>query len=81
MPRSECTHGSNAYKQVRCDRCGRNYICTPGDDFYCAAEGDHCCEACLLSGAAVTELITEMDGFDGPHTLTLVRSESPAVKP
>lgn len=27
-----------------------------------------------------SELCEEMDGFDGPHLLTLVRSESPAVQ-
>lgn len=37
-----------AWKQVKCDRCGRKYRCTPSDDHYCAAEGDHCCEPCLL---------------------------------
>lgn len=39
---------SYADKPVRCDRCGREYVCTPADDFYCAAEGDHCCERCLI---------------------------------
>lgn len=38
----------NAGKQVRCDRCGREYVCTPWDDFYCTPEGDHCCEQCLI---------------------------------
>lgn len=33
---------------VKCDRCGREYVCTPSEDFYCAAEGDHCCESCLI---------------------------------
>jgi hypothetical protein len=28
-----------------------------------------------------SELCSDLDGFDGPHALTLVRSESPAVKP
>jgi len=43
---SGCDH---AFKPVRCDRCGREFVCTPWDDFYCAAEGDHCCEQCLLA--------------------------------
>jgi hypothetical protein len=38
------------WQNVHCDRCGRDYVCTPQDDFYCAAEGDHCCEPCLLGG-------------------------------
>jgi uncharacterized protein CbrC (UPF0167 family) len=42
---------NNAWKQVKCDRCGRQYQCTPSSDYYCAAEGDdHCCESCLLGG-------------------------------
>lgn len=45
-----------AYKQVQCDRCGAQYVCTPSSDFYCAAEGDHCCEPCLLRGAGVSEI-------------------------
>ncbi len=39
-----------AWKPVRCERCGRGYVCTPADDFYCTPAGDHCCEACLLGG-------------------------------
>lgn len=39
---------SFAWKPVHCDRCGRDFVCTPWDDFYCAAEGDHCCESCLI---------------------------------
>jgi hypothetical protein len=41
---------SFAYQEVTCDRCGRTYICSPSDDFYETAEGDHCCEQCLLGG-------------------------------
>lgn len=41
-------HCDYAGKKVRCDRCGREYVCTPETDFYCAAEGDHCCEPCLI---------------------------------
>jgi hypothetical protein len=39
-----------AGKPVRCERCGREFVCTPWDDLYCAAEGDHCGEGCLLAG-------------------------------
>lgn len=45
-----------AWKQVRCDRCGRTYQCTPSDDYYCVAEGDHCCESCLLRGRSLIVL-------------------------
>ena len=47
-PHADC--GSHAYQQVTCDRCHRTYQCTPADDYYCAAEGDHCCEPCLFAG-------------------------------
>lgn len=46
--------GSNAYKPVKCDRCKREFVCTPWDDFYCAVEGDHCCERCLIGTAKLT---------------------------
>lgn len=42
-----------AYRQVTCDRCGKTYRCTPFTDYYCAPEGDHCCEACLLDGRQI----------------------------
>jgi hypothetical protein len=48
---SLCNH---AWKQVRCDRCGAEFQCTPSSDLYCAAEGDHCCEPCLLGGLPLT---------------------------
>lgn len=61
---------NNAYQPVRCDRCGREYICTPSDDFYCAAEGDHCCERCLLSGAGVTRLFVVQPTAAAPQLST-----------
>ena len=45
--------GGNGGKQVRCDRCGRAYVCSPWDDFYCTPAGDHCCESCLVGGAPI----------------------------
>jgi hypothetical protein len=45
-PHAECE--SKAWKPVHCERCGRDFVCCPWDDFYCAAEGDHCCERCLI---------------------------------
>jgi hypothetical protein len=45
-----CKAVSRAYTEVTCDRCARTFLCTPSSDFYCAAEGDHCCEPCLING-------------------------------
>lgn len=53
-PHARCT--SNAYKWVTCDRCGRRFQCTPWEDFYCAAEGDHCCEPCLVASTGATKI-------------------------
>lgn len=50
---SEC---HPAGQDVKCDRCGREYVCTPFDDFYCAAEGDHCCESCLTGGRPIVHI-------------------------
>ncbi len=50
-----------AWQQVRCDRCGRGYQCTPFDDHYCAAEGDHCCESCHVANRPLTVLIPTGD--------------------
>lgn len=47
---------SFAWQPVRCDRCGREYTCSPSDDYYCAAEGDHCCERCLIDNRRLTVL-------------------------
>lgn len=50
---------------VTCDRCGKTYRCGPDADYYCAVEGDHCCEPCLIGGRpllvvpAGTELLVE----------------------
>lgn len=59
-----CDH---VYQQVTCDRCGRQYRCTPEDDFYCAAEGDHCCEPCLLGGRSLvwTGTLEELQAHQG----------------
>jgi hypothetical protein len=46
----DCNH---AGQRVRCERCGREYVCGPTDDYYCTPEGDHCCEPCLLTGAGI----------------------------
>ena len=56
------------WQQVNCDRCGREYQCTPWDDHYETPEGDHCCEACLLKGRPVYYLIEQEDStVTGPH--------------
>lgn len=59
-----------AGQQVRCDRCGQEYTCTPWADFYCAAEGDHCCEPCLLGGRPLVVI-------DEETTAGLIRGEQP----
>lgn len=51
-----------AWMRVTCQRCGRRYVCTPTDDYYCAAEGDHCCHGCLISAA----------GLDPAKTVTFI---------
>lgn len=51
--------GGNAGKQVTCDRCGRSYVCSPWDDYYCATDGDHCCESCLVGGVKVAYIDPE----------------------
>lgn len=61
--------GSNAWKPVHCDRCGRDFVCTPWDDFYCAAAGDHCCERCLVGGRRVVVI--------DPETSAQIRRRSP----
>jgi hypothetical protein len=53
-----------AYKQVTCDRCGRTYQCTPADDHYCAAEGDHCCQPCLTGGLPLRVDVVVAGGQD-----------------
>lgn len=56
---------SNAYKPVKCDRCGREYVCTPSDGVRPAAEGgDHCCESCLLGGLPLRVLMFREVGRD-----------------
>ena len=57
MTHAAHTACDNADKTVTCDRCGRTYVCTPSDDFYCAAEGDHCCERCLLRDRNLLEIL------------------------
>lgn len=52
-PHANCVPGARAGTQQTCDRCGRTLTVTPSDDFYCAAEGDHCCEACLVGGLPI----------------------------
>ena len=54
-----------ADKPVRCDRCHREYVCTPSSDYYCTPEGDHCCEPCLVRFTALQVII----GLSGPHAV------------
>lgn len=56
------------WQNVECDRCGRKYQCTPGDDHYETPQGDHCCELCLLGGKPLLYLIEQEDGtVAGPY--------------
>jgi hypothetical protein len=50
-PHADCP--SYAGQEVTCDRCGKTYRCTPAADYYCAVEGDHCCEPCLTNGRRI----------------------------
>ena len=62
------------YAEVRCGRCGRRYVCTPGDDFNSCAACDAfpadapdrgLCDGCLLAhhqgahGSTVTRWVGE----------------------
>jgi hypothetical protein len=47
--------------RVTCDRCGHTYVCTPANDYYCAAEGDHCCEPCLIRDLPLTALVITLE--------------------
>lgn len=44
------------YQQVKCADCGREYLCTPGDDHYLRADdpegSPRVCTGCLLRGAS-----------------------------
>ncbi len=56
-----------AYENVTCRKCGRQYVCTPQDDYYNAkTPTDGLCEKCLLEsgglgGAPLVEV--SMDDF------------------
>jgi hypothetical protein len=52
------------WQEVKCDRCGREYQCTPWDDYYETPAGDHCCEPCLLKGKTLIATIVETDDGD-----------------
>ena len=47
------------YKPVRCKACGREYVCTPNDDYYnCTTSTDGVCLKCLMeSNEAKTVVI------------------------
>ncbi len=53
-----CNH---AYRDVKCDRCGDEFRCTPSRDFYCTPEGDHCCEPCLVGNRRLAVVDPEMN--------------------
>lgn len=61
---SACDH---AGRQVKCDRCGAEYVCTPSSDFYCTPDGDHCCEPCLIGDAPLHVIhLSEVDEHGQP---------------
>lgn len=44
------------WKWVSCAKCGREYQCTPNDDYYNATSAqDGLCEVCLLAGMKLTK--------------------------
>jgi hypothetical protein len=46
---------SPCWKQVKCRTCGREYTCTPDDDYYNSTNAtDGVCEKCLLNKAGIT---------------------------
>lgn len=50
------------FQQVKCDRCGREYQCTPWDDYYRTPRGDSCCEPCMLGGRPMLYVFEQEDG-------------------
>lgn len=65
---SELPRTSVQWQQVKCDRCGREYQCTPWDGHCETPQGDHCCETCLLKGTTMYYLIEQEDGtITGPR--------------
>jgi hypothetical protein len=58
---------SNGYQPVKCSDCGREYICTPGDDYYNATTAtDGVCLSCLLAANGLDPQTTPVigDGLD-----------------
>lgn len=48
----------NRYKEVRCDRCRKVYVCTPEQDFYpTGVENKGVCEPCLLAANGLTRVV------------------------
>lgn len=64
-PHAQCDPRSRTGTTVQCDRCQRTLVVSPLDDFYCAAEGDHCCERCLIGGLPL-QVIDSPDCEDSP---------------
>lgn len=52
-PHANCPQSADL--EVTCDRCGKTYQCSPDADYFCAVEGDHCCEPCLIYGRPIVE--------------------------
>lgn len=54
----------NAGKKVTCDRCGRTYVCSPSDDYYCTPDGRHSCESCLIGGLQLITVDVDTVGLE-----------------
>ena len=75
---SRCDFGG---KQVRCDRCGREFVCSPSDDLYCTDDGDHCCEGCLLVGYPQPLIILDPTDLDATDLARHGHAEEPDISP
>lgn len=70
------------WQQIHCDRCGRDFQCTPWDDHYDQPDGTGVCEPCLLGGRPLLYLIEQDDGsLAGPFGPLAPLDPSPSARP
>lgn len=63
------------WQQVKCRDCGREFQCTPWDDYYNATSAeDGVCERCLIGGRKLVHVVLNDDG-----TVTQVPRPGPGV--